>query len=136
VVARVRGRTVRVPDAKGLHDLAALLAAPGRPVHVSRLIAPGLSPSPAPTPVLDERARAAYKARLAELDDDIDDAVTANDAERAGRARAEREFLVAELAAATGWATGRAGWATRRTRPARRYRRASAIRSTASARPP
>jgi len=52
--------------------------------------------------VLDERARAAYKARLAELDDDIDDAVTANDAERAGRARAEREFLVAELAAATG----------------------------------
>jgi hypothetical protein len=96
------GRTVRVPDAKGLHDLAALLAAPGRPVHVSRLIAPGLSPVAGADPVLDERARAAYKARLAELDDDIDDAVTANDPERAERARAEREFLVAELAAATG----------------------------------
>jgi hypothetical protein len=96
------GRTVRVPDAKGLHDLAALLAAPGRPVHVSRLIGPGLSPVAGADPVLDERARSAYKARLADLDDDIDDAVTANDPERAERARAEREFLVAELAAATG----------------------------------
>jgi hypothetical protein len=52
--------------------------------------------------VLDERARAEYKARLADLDDDIDDATMTNDPERAARARAEREFVGAELAAATG----------------------------------
>jgi hypothetical protein len=96
------GRTVRVPDAKGLHDLATLLAAPGTPVHVSRLLAPAAVPFGGGDPVLDDRARAAYKARLVDLEEDIDRASADNDPERAAQARAEREFLVAELAAATG----------------------------------
>jgi hypothetical protein len=96
------GRTVRVPDAKGLRDLATLLAAPGTPVHVSRLLAPAAAPHAGADPVLDDRARAAYKARLADLDEEIDRASADNDPERAARARTEREFLIAELAAATG----------------------------------
>jgi hypothetical protein len=96
------GRTVRLPDAKGLHDLATLLAAPGTPVHVSRLLAPAAVTAGGADPVLDDRARAAYKARLADLTEDIDRATAHNDPERAARGRAERDFLVAELAAATG----------------------------------
>jgi hypothetical protein len=92
---------VRVPDAKGLHDLAALLAAPGQPVHVRQLL--GLPARlPGADPVLDARARAEYQARLADLDETIADADADHDPERAVRARAERDFLIAELAAATG----------------------------------
>lgn len=50
----------------------------------------------------DARARAAYKQRLAELDADLAEAEQWNDTERATRLRAEKDFLVHELAAATG----------------------------------
>src|SRR5204863_237729 len=43
--------------------------------------------------VIDERAREAYKARLADLQEDVEDAERANDPERAARARAELDFL-------------------------------------------
>src|SRR5262249_62292013 len=52
--------------------------------------------------VLDSRARAAYRQRLADLDEDIAEATEWNDTERASRIRAEKDFLVRELAAATG----------------------------------
>jgi hypothetical protein len=95
------GRTVRVPDAKGLRDLARLLAAPGRELHVRDLLdAPG--PATGADAVLDARARAAYRARLAELAADIDGADAANDPERSARARAERDAVARELAVAVG----------------------------------
>ena len=53
-------------------------------------------------PVLDDQARAAYKARLTELDEDIDDATAGNDLERAARATAERDALISELTRALG----------------------------------
>jgi len=52
--------------------------------------------------VLDARARAAYRQRLADLDEDIAEAGEWNDTGRASRLRAEKDFLVRELAAATG----------------------------------
>src|SRR5262249_47385510 len=52
--------------------------------------------------VLDSRARAAYRQRLADLDADLAEAEEWNDTERASRLRAEKDFLVRELAAATG----------------------------------
>ena len=52
--------------------------------------------------VLDERAKAAYRARVEELQAEIDEAEEWNDSERAARAREELDFLVEELAAATG----------------------------------
>jgi hypothetical protein len=54
------------------------------------------------TVVLDEQARTAYRRRLRELDDAVEDAEAAGDGARTERARAEREFLLDELAAATG----------------------------------
>ena len=94
------GKTIRLPDAKGLRDIATLLAQPRQPVHATQLA--GLAAPAGADPVLDDRARAAYKARLTELDQDIDDATASNDPERAARAAAERDALVSELTRALG----------------------------------
>lgn len=109
------GRTSRFKDSKGLRWLRVLLAAPGREFHVLDLAsdnAAGLTPSPSrenmpvtragQDEVLDRRARAAYVRRIAELEDDIADADADNDAGRARRLTEERDFVVGELAAATG----------------------------------
>jgi tetratricopeptide (TPR) repeat protein len=95
------GLVARVPDSKGLHDLATLLSSPGREVHVRDLLGVDAPPTGA-DPVIDATARAAYRARLTELAEEIEDADADNDLERAARAREERDFLVDELAAATG----------------------------------
>ena len=95
-----RGKTIRMPDAKGLHDIAALLARPREPVPATQLA--GLVAPAGAAPVLDDQARAAYKARLTELDQDIDDATADSDLERAARATAERDALISELTRALG----------------------------------
>jgi hypothetical protein len=93
-------RRVHLPDAKGLRDLAVLLAQPGRPVPALRLL--GAEEAAGADPVLDDRARAAYRARLDELEAEIDQASEWRDPVRAERAEAERQALIAELAAAAG----------------------------------
>jgi hypothetical protein len=102
------GRTVPLRDAKGLRDLAVLLAAPGREVAATELVA-GVHGGTATAlaalgadPVLDDRARAAYRARLADLDDELAEADAHHDIERSGRLAAERDALIGELAHATG----------------------------------
>ena len=52
--------------------------------------------------VLDATARRQLRARLADLDDEIAEAESWSDPERAARARDERGAILAELAAATG----------------------------------
>ncbi len=102
------GRTVPLRDAKGLRDLAVLLAAPGREVAATELIA-GVHDGTATAiaalgadPVLDDRARAAYRARLANLDDELAEADARQDIERSARLATERDALIDELARATG----------------------------------
>ena len=108
-----RGREVRLRDSKGLRDLARLLAEPGRPFAAVELAgavgasrgaaaADGLHAQGDVGEVIDARAREAYRRRLAELDDEIDDADRAADIERSARAVAEKDALVAELSAAYG----------------------------------
>ena len=94
-----RGRETRHPDAKGLHDLACLLAGPGVDIHVGELSGRALRPA---APMLDDRARREYRRRLAELQVDIDDADAAGDGERAARTRVEHDALVDQLSAAFG----------------------------------
>ena len=111
------GHTVRVRDLKGMRYLARLLAAPGREYHVLDLVATETGearvnsiPS-AELPrsslgdageMLDARAKDAYRRRLAEIDDDIEQARAAGDGEREAQADAERDFLVRELSRAVG----------------------------------
>jgi tetratricopeptide (TPR) repeat protein len=107
-----RDRTVRMRDAKGLHDLARLLAEPDRELHVLGLASTGaLQPDRATGgavdtadvgELLDAQARADYRRRLAELEDELAEAEANNDVGRADKARAERDFIAHELAAALG----------------------------------
>ena len=102
------GRSVPLRDAKGLRDLAVLLAAPGREVAATELVA-GVSGAAAAglaalgaDPVLDDRARAAYRTRLAQLDEELAEADAHHDVERSARLAAERDALIGELAHAAG----------------------------------
>jgi len=108
----------RVPDSLGLRYLDQLVRNPGRELAAMELAqlaaATGASATPASADglhdasgtgadeVLDPQARAAYRRRLAELDEDLAEAGQWNDTERASRLRAEKDFLVRELAAAAG----------------------------------
>jgi tetratricopeptide (TPR) repeat protein len=112
------GRTVRVRDLKGMRYLARLLAHPGREFHVLDLVAAetgrvarvespqasGLSHTVLGDagPMLDERAKNAYRRRLTEIEDDIEQARALGDTERAAQADVERDFLVRELSRAVG----------------------------------
>lgn len=111
------GRTVLVRDLKGLRYLARLLAEPGREFHVLDLVAvengtlpvdrPGAASeldgeAGAGLPVIDAQAREAYRRRLAEVDEDIEDAARMNDVGRLELAQRDRDYLVAELTQAVG----------------------------------
>jgi predicted ATPase/class 3 adenylate cyclase len=93
------GATFELSDMKGLHHLARLLAQPGREVHVLDLA--GGSAEDA-GPVLDEQAKREYRRRVRDLQDEIDEAETWNDPERATRAQLELDALTRQLAAAVG----------------------------------
>lgn len=95
------GTRVHLPDAKGLRDIATLLATPGAPVHALDLVG-AAGPRMGADPVLDDRARAVYRARLDDLDAEIDAAGAHRDPVRAARARAERDALIEQLSAAAG----------------------------------
>jgi len=103
------GHTVRVRNVKGMRYLARLVAQPGREHHVLDLVAAesGVTEVARSSigdagPVLDSRAKDAYRRRLAEIDEDLDEASVLGDAERAAQAEAERDFLLRELAGAVG----------------------------------
>ena len=103
------GDSLRMRDAKGLADIATLLARPGRQVRADDLVAASGGAEAAAADlrlgsdqVLDERARRQVRERLADLEDEIDEAEGWGDPDRAARAKAERDALVDELAAATG----------------------------------
>jgi hypothetical protein len=88
-------------DAKGLRDLAYLLARPAVEVHVRELAGAGASGGDAGD-VIDRRALEQYRRRLRELDADLVEAEDHHDRARAEQMRIEREFLLAELRAAVG----------------------------------
>src|SRR4030095_10942978 len=103
------GRTARLPDAKGMHDLAVLLSRPGRPVPAAELVAlsgggrlgrAGLALGA--DDVLDDRAKRAYRRRLEELDLEVAEAEDGGDPDRLEKARGEREAIAHEPAAALG----------------------------------
>lgn len=113
----------RLKDSKGLRYLAQLLGHPSREFLALQLMTAGLGsgstraaprsgrdlreaglrPSSGRTgEVLDPQARQAYRRRLEELQEELEEAEGWADSERAARAREEMEFLAHELAAAVG----------------------------------
>jgi hypothetical protein len=117
------GSTVRVRHSRGMALLSHLVRQPGQEIHVQaldsfvpsagseglatidvRALPPdGISSSLGDAgPVLDARARAEYRRRIAELRAERDDAERCNDLGRAAAAREELDLLEEELAGATG----------------------------------
>jgi non-specific serine/threonine protein kinase len=103
------GDSFRLKHSKGLAYLAELLAHPGGELHALALAAPAAGSERlasagmcGPGELLDRAARDAYRRRIEELSEELDEAERFGDIERAARARTERGFLAAELAAAVG----------------------------------
>ncbi len=95
------GRVAHLPDAKGLRDLATLVANPGREIHVLTLLGRPI-PASGADPILDDQARAAYRARLAAIHRALDEADRAGRSEVGEALELEREALIAQLASAAG----------------------------------
>jgi tetratricopeptide (TPR) repeat protein len=91
----------RLKHSKGLAYLNELLAHPGQELHVLVLVGMDHGAGDA-GPVLDARAKAAYRDRLDALEDELAEAEKFGDAGRATRARAELEALATQLAGAVG----------------------------------
>jgi tetratricopeptide (TPR) repeat protein len=114
------GAQIQLRHAKGLTHIVRLLAAPHVEFHALDLVAGtherGTSAASALAsgmeirgrgsgdagPVLDGQAKAAYRARVSELQEEIEEAEAFNDPERAARAREELGYLARELAGAVG----------------------------------
>ncbi|MFJ7326818.1 AAA family ATPase [Streptomyces cyaneofuscatus] len=102
------GRTVHVPDAKGLRDLHSLLGLPGADVPAVQLLAPEGGAVVAAAgrlggdPVLDEEAKRRYKEHLARLDAEIDRAAARDDTRQMEAYDRERQALLDQLRTAAG----------------------------------
>jgi tetratricopeptide (TPR) repeat protein len=118
-IVRYGDREVVVRDLIGHRYLERLLADPGRERHAIDLVAlehgtvrpaaGGGVPTEASgtgrqsgLPLLDDQAREAYRRRLLDIDEDIDDATRMHDLARLELARRDRDYLIAELARAVG----------------------------------
>jgi pimeloyl-ACP methyl ester carboxylesterase len=114
-----QGLVVTLRDTKGLRDLGRLLAEPGREFHVLDLMADAtgawaIPPSQAAEaglaiqgrgePVIDQAARAHYKRRITELEQELDEAQERGGGEASAAAREELDALITELTAAYGLA--------------------------------
>jgi len=108
----------KLRDSKGVQYLALLLRSPGREFHALDM-ASGRGSDPASRgayveapsghlskgdagPILDEQAKASYRTRLQELEEDLTEATSWADAGREARINAEIEFLRHELTGAMG----------------------------------
>ncbi|MFJ4101062.1 ATP-binding protein [Amycolatopsis japonica] len=105
---RFDGVTTHLPDSKGLRDLHFLLGRPGSEVTAVRLLDPEggevvvAAKSLGGDAVLDDEAKARYRARLDELDELIDTATGLGQDARAAALDRERDALLAELRSAAG----------------------------------
>jgi hypothetical protein len=99
-LASYKGQTAYLRDAKGLRDLARLLARPGEDISALEL-AGAADVTGTGEPALDRAALSAYRRRLADLNSEIAAANDRADLGRRERASAEREQLLAELGRST-----------------------------------
>lgn len=101
--------TLYLNDARGVRLLALLLVRPGEAVHCLDLVAivdgtaaVGRGAQGGAGPRLDEQAKAAYRARVAELRGEVTEAEALGDDAQAARASSELAFIERELALAVG----------------------------------
>jgi tetratricopeptide (TPR) repeat protein len=101
------GRTFRLKDVRGLGMLAKLVESPERELHVLDLASDPAPPGAAVDlgdsgEVLDAKARDAYKARIVDLREQVEEAESFADTARAARLRYELDALTDQIAGAVG----------------------------------
>jgi hypothetical protein len=102
------GATAEIAAVKGLRYLRHLLQRPSADIAALDLAAavaghPGLVPQEADAgELIDEKALASYRARLRDIDSDLEEAESWADEGRLARLRLERQSLIDEVGAATG----------------------------------
>jgi tetratricopeptide (TPR) repeat protein len=99
------GASAHVPDMKGLWHLRELVSRPRTPLPALSLIAAPteeLIPVGDAGPMLDLEALRQYRKRLADLDEELDQAEANHDLARYSKCGTEREALLKEVARATG----------------------------------
>ena len=96
------GKQALLPHARGLGDIALLLARPGEEVAALHLASGGTAlPATAAEPILDERARRDLARHVRALEETIERAEAAGDEAAALRAARERDTVLSQLRAAT-----------------------------------
>lgn len=95
------GRSALLSDLTGFRHIERLLGEPGRELHALDLVGAGLRDAGL-LPELDAEARAAYRRRLQEVEDDIAEAEANNDPVRAELAARDRDYLITALTRAAG----------------------------------
>ncbi len=119
-VVGVPGQGSLLKDVKGLHYLSELLRRPGVEAHAVELVAAVEGATPAPArfadqrlatrrgpdgdvgPSLDREARARYRDRVTQLREELEEARSASDVDRAAALQAELDAISEQLAAAVG----------------------------------
>jgi AAA ATPase domain len=101
------GEIAHMKDAKGAHLLATLLRYPGQEIHVLDLDAGTVGAAGGGDrgdagPLIDSAARAAYRSRLEDLREELEEAQQFNDPVRAEKAQQEIDLLAEELARGVG----------------------------------
>jgi len=118
-------------DSVGMRMLALLVGSPGRELHALELASGGAPHArESAGPVLDQAARLAYRARIRELQAELEQAQSTNQAGSAERLRSELDQVAAELSRAVGLGgrDRRSGSAAERARVNAQRRLADAIR--------
>jgi tetratricopeptide (TPR) repeat protein len=104
------GRTVHVKELRGLTQIAHLLSRPNEPVNAVELAFLGrngqviVDPTPASDlgPVLDDDAKRAYRVRVRQLDEELEEARSSGNEQAALKIEEELCFLTREIARAVG----------------------------------
>jgi uncharacterized membrane protein len=95
-----------IPDMRGLHYLYALVQRPGVELSAldmtSLVVGHGSVVEGDAGERLDRRALAAYRQRLRDIDEELDEAQSWGDIDRVDRIEAERDALLREVSSATG----------------------------------
>jgi hypothetical protein len=107
-VLSLQDRSVLVEDSIGMTHLAVLIANPRREIQAAELVAgldtlsAAVGDGGAAHPVLDRAAVTKYRNRVTQLDVQLGQIGPGDDTASAESARAERDWLTAQLASATG----------------------------------
>jgi hypothetical protein len=101
-----KGETILIKNSKGMEILATLVSQPDREFLSLDLVNPAASCQPTDPgdsgPILDDRSRAEYKQRVADLRLELGDAEARADIGRAEALREELDFISRELSRAFG----------------------------------